>query len=378
MEAKFIHDSDTELNHARRAEQEAADVGGEFFTRGAEAMFAPRENVLDAIQRAAPAQRAGMLLHLQMTRGNQFVQQLPRQARQSARRAQPVETLAEAQQDANSSTTAFSFAVTIPHSQHLAARDAGWETTELDAREMDDQEFYVPPEGLIEPEVGTSVTLPDIIPAETSGLKATDAVAGTLTYEPAIHRGGISLPADDFGVTGFYKPRVLNVAVGRSDNAYQVSATIRNTIRWEVRADRGPDNQSNVESDTSAAITLENYADIARDLTPNMADLGGRPRRAGYWARDLSARHELFHVDQYERHAREGALLARNWLNAQVVSNIAEVHELLARVPERITTIVKATMAFPGREQRAYDDGAELYRERANSIRSKGDNGEYA
>lgn len=379
MEANLLHGNDTELNHTRRAEQDAADAAGEFFARDAEAAFARRENVLDALRRAAPAQRAGMLLHLQMTRGNQFVQQLRNQmqSRTYSKTQQP-EAVAHAQHDADVDATAFSFAVTIPRSATIHARDAGPGREEFAVSDIEaEHELFASFDELVEPEDGETVALPDIVPSEAAGLQATDAVAGSLAYEPVMQRGGITLPADDFGYTGFYTPSVVNITVARTSDAYQVNATVRNSIRWDVRADRGPENQINVESESSAVITDENYSDVARDLTPNEADLNGRPRRAEFWARDLSAQHELFHVNEYARHGREGALLARNWLNAQSVSDVTEVHRLLARVPGRVVTNVAASMAYPGNEERAYADGVELYRERAGAIQTRGDNGEY-
>lgn len=380
MEASHIYDSDQELKHKRRAEQDTAQANAELFQESAQEMFAPRTNSFDAIRRAESNYRATMLLNLQTTRGNQYVQQLLSQSRQSPTRAmaQHSEPTAEPQHTLDSSATTFSLAVTIPRSPRIQTRDAGPGDEEFAASEMVEEEFLTPLEELIEPQEGETVALPDIVAPETVGLGMTDAVAGTLSYEPTIRQGGITLPATDFGFTGFYRPSVINIAVTRSSSRYEVSATVRNSIRWDVRADTGPQNQVNIESDTSAAITDENYPDIARDLTPNSADLNGRPRRAGFWAKDLSARHEEFHADEYAQHGREGAILARNWLNAQSVSAIGEVWRLLDRVPDRIVTSVAASMAAPANEQRAYGDGTPLYRDRANSIQSKGDNSDYA
>ena len=46
----------------------------------------------------------------------------------------------------------------------------------------------------------------------------------------------------------------------------------------------GPGGETNIASDSDAAITHSNYTQVANDLTPNMGDLGGRPPRSNFWS----------------------------------------------------------------------------------------------
>src|SRR5262249_681581 len=120
-----------------------------------------------------------------------------------------------------------------------------------------------------------------------------------------------------------------------------------------------------------------NYPTVVSDLTPDMTDLNGRPPRTTFWAEDLCIKHERFHADEDVVHGRAGVVAAQAWLNTKTASSVAQVNTLLGAVPGRVAATVSAAMSFPGREERAYGDGAPLYLARANAIKAKGDAGQY-
>ena len=153
---------------------------------------------------------------------------------------------------------------------------------------------------------------------------------------------------------------------------YRVTATVSNPITFNVASG----GNTNIASENDAAITHANFASVASDLTPNMGDLGGRPPRTKFWARDLTVVHEQFHVSERKGFAATGVTDAQTWLNAQTANSVADVRALLAQVPAQViaTSNLKAN---PGKENRAYGAGAGAYTARANAITTKGNAGKY-
>jgi hypothetical protein len=70
--------------------------------------------------------------------------------------------------------------------------------------------------------------------------------------------------------------------------------------------------------------------------------------------------------------------MAQAWLNSQTAGSVAAVNALLGQVPGRVADVRRAAMTYPGREERAYADGAPLYLARANAVKKKGDANGYA
>lgn len=218
-------------------------------------------------------------------------------------------------------------------------------------------------------EDGQAVRLPDIVLAPN--LTETDPIASALTYAPTITQSGTAAP---FGETLPYTFTMSAIAVTPSAGTFNVTATVDNPITFQVNSGGNTD----IPSDTAPAITQANYATVASDLTPNMGDLNGRPPRTRFWAEDLCIRHERFHCTDGIPHARSGVTLAQNWLNGQTAADVAGVNTLLGQVPARVIATRSAAMTYPGRENRAYGDGAPSYLARANAIKTKGDANGYA
>lgn len=227
-------------------------------------------------------------------------------------------------------------------------------------------------ESIPEPREGETVRLPDIVIPATAGLEQTDAIASTLSYNPSIAQSGP--PPSPFGATLPYTHAVSGITVTPTAGTYNVTATIDNPITFQVSGAHRPDIASDVDPD----INQGNYTTVASDLTPDMANLNGRPPRNQFWAEDLCIRHERFHATEDVAYGRSGVTLAENWLNTKVAASVAEVNVLLGQVPARVAATVQAAMAYPGRELRAYGDGAPLYLARATAIKTKGDAGGYA
>ena len=224
-------------------------------------------------------------------------------------------------------------------------------------------------------EEGETVRLPDIALSPAGAIEQTDAIASALAYNSSVTQAGAQ--PGGFGVTLPYTHAISGITVTRAAGTFTVAATVDNPITFQVRTTTGPDGQLDIAADTDSDITATNYPTVVSDLTPDMSDLNGRPPRATFFARDLTVRHERFHADEDVVHGQSGVTLARNWLNTQTAGSVADVNALLAQVPARVAATVDAAMAYPGREERAYADGAPLYLARANAIKTKGDAGQY-
>jgi hypothetical protein len=246
------------------------------------------------------------------------------------------------------------------------------QTTPVDLASFLAQTIGITSAGSIrEPQEGETVQLPDIVIPSTAAIEQTDAVASTLSYNPSIAQSGP--PPSPFGATLPYTHALSGISVTLVAGTYNVTATIDNPITFQVSGGGTTD----ISSDTDPDITQANYPTVASDLTPNMSDLNGRPPRTQFWAEDLCIRHERFHATEDVTYGRSGVTLAQNWLNTQVAASVAQVNTLLGQVPARVAATVSAAMAYPGRENRAYGDGAPLYLARANAIKTKGDAGGY-
>lgn len=238
-----------------------------------------------------------------------------------------------------------------------------------------EQASRIPPP-IPEPAEGATVALPDIELPGPAAIRERDTVASALTYNRTITQSGPE-PSDSFGETSPYDFRMEGITVTSAPGTYTVSATVRNPIVFQVRSSTGPAGQVDIEGDSDPDITQGNYKQVSSDLSPNTSDLNGRPPRTQFWAKDLTVIHERFHATDGATHSQSGVTLAQNWLNSQSAASVADVNTLVGQVPARVIAVRRAAMTYPGREQRAYRDGAPLYTARANAIKTKGDGGGY-
>lgn len=223
---------------------------------------------------------------------------------------------------------------------------------------------------------GQPVRLPDIRIPGMANIREMDAIASALTYSPTISQTGPE-PSDAFGETNGYDITVSGITVTPKTGSFDVKATVDNAIKFQVRTNKGPDNEEDITSETDAKITKTNYPTVVSDLTPDMSDLNGRPPRSKFYSKDITIRHERFHATDGQGHARDGVTLAQNRLNSRTAASIAEVNALLNTVPGIVADTRRAAMTMPGREERAYGDGAPSYTARATAIDTKGKAGDY-
>lgn len=222
-----------------------------------------------------------------------------------------------------------------------------------------------------EPEEGQTVQLPDVKVPAMAEVAQRDPIAAALVYNGSIAQSG---PAPDpFGETKPFTHALSGVSVTRMVGNFIVSATVDNPITFQVNG--GAD--TSIASENDAAITQANYRTVATDLTPNMHDENGRPPRTQFWAEDLTIRHERFHAQEDFNFGRQGVEDARTWLNTREAGDVAGVQALLNQVPGKVAHTVAAGMTFPGLEERAYGDGAPVYKARADAVKTKGDAGGY-
>jgi hypothetical protein len=227
-------------------------------------------------------------------------------------------------------------------------------------------------ESIPEPQVGETVQVPDIVIPSMAANAQTDAVAATLTYNPSISQSGP--PPSPFGATLPYTHALSGISITRAATTYSVTATVDNPITFQVDGGSNTD----IASDSDPDITQANYPTVVSDLTPDMSELNGKPPRDDFWAEDLTIKHERFHADEDVTFGRSGVTLAQQWLSTKTASSVADVNHLLGQVPTRVAQTVNTAMAWPGREERAYGDGAPAYLARATAIKTKGDANGYA
>ena len=205
-----------------------------------------------------------------------------------------------------------------------------------------------------------------------------DKIESTFGYKSSIAPVAAPSKPDGFGKTdpyfAFEKP---GPTANQEAGVFKVTGTIEARITFWV--DSG--GRTDIASDNDPDIIQSNYPTVASDLTPSpkAVNSGGlnlyknQPPRTKFWAKDLTIKHEGFHADEDVKFGQEGVILAQNWLNTQTARTYDDVGALLNRVNPMIAAKVDKEMALPGRELRAYADGAPDYLSRANAIKRKGD-----
>jgi hypothetical protein len=234
-----------------------------------------------------------------------------------------------------------------------------------------------------EPREGETVRFPSnmlqaaALPGQSDSIAATFGYSGSITEVPAPAKPtkfGDTLPFYEFASPG--------PTATPSNGTFTITGTINARITFWV--DGGT--RRDIASDTDPNITQANYPDVVRDLTPSPAAVnkGGtslfknQPPRKGFWAKDLTIKHERFHGREDVKFGKVGLDQAQKWLNNQTAKDLDAVGDLLNHINPMITKTVDAAMALPGRENRAYADGAQEYGSRAQAIKTKGDAKGYA
>jgi hypothetical protein len=230
----------------------------------------------------------------------------------------------------------------------------------------------------LESEEGKAVLFPASMFESIAIPGQSDTISSTFAYKDNIN--SVRPPANPggFGETNpFYKFEAPGPTAIQSAGNFDVTGTILADIPYWVAGGTRTD----IASDNDPDITQTNYPTVVSDLTPaprTMKSGGldlykGQPPRTKFYAHDLTVKHELFHADEDVKFGQEGVTMAQNWLNRQTASDYPGVGALLNRINPIISGHVVRKMALPGRELRAYGNGAPDYTARAQAIKTKGD-----
>ena len=206
-------------------------------------------------------------------------------------------------------------------------------------------------------------------PAGHAYVEESDAIAPALTYAGVVGARAAPPAANLFGVTST-DVKINGVhAVPGAAGTFKVTGAVDVSAKWSVHS-RG---RVDVPYFAAPVVTAATYPKVASDLTPNMSSDGGRPPRKKYWAKDLTERHEQFHANERTgKYGRAAFEFATAWLAAQTASNAQEAKDLADQVPDKMFESYNASFA-PGKENRAYGDGAIAYKVRADMAKDYGE-----
>lgn len=201
-------------------------------------------------------------------------------------------------------------------------------------------------------------------------------IAG-LHHKVDVKRGAVPLSAEIFGLTmSEVATENMHIAPAPTIDAFIVNGDMVHKITWDVFEDIGPKDQVDITSVSDPDITSGNYREVAKDLKPGDGNVSPRE---GFFASDLTKRHEMFHIFRHVRYYREGLALGLKWLNGRTAKSVNEVVELVGKMREKIDDYgrTKTDPSLSGEEHDAYEAGAPLYLARSEDILKKGRAGDY-
>ncbi|HYO50348.1 MAG TPA: hypothetical protein VEW94_10900, partial [Chloroflexia bacterium] len=125
--------------------------------------------------------------------------------------------------------------------------------------------------------------------------------------------------------------------------------------------------------------TANSWDKIVQDLTPKD---GGRPARTTYWAKDITMKHEKFHVDEYIERAKVmlpiGQMLLNThdidvpwWLDRSDKARIDSEGRAQIEVIRKFLEMNVRVYYEAGGEDRAYGDGIGDYIALVDSIKAR-------
>ena len=232
-------------------------------------------------------------------------------------------------------------------------------------------------DAISEPRPGEAVLFPDVVSPSTAVPSQSDwGLSSSFKYTSAITKTNDAPDPGAFGSTRPHYALAHVAAVPHAQN-FDVTGDINADITFCVTSL----GKTNIASDSDPNITQTNYPDVVKDLTPLAATVtrGGRkifknePPRDLFWAEDITIKHERFHAGEDVTFGQQGVTAAQNWMNTKRVAKIDDIALLLQPTIDKVRDTVDVAMAYPAREERAYNDGAPTYRDRAQAIKRKGD-----
>ena len=157
-----------------------------------------------------------------------------------------------------------------------------------------------------------------------------------------------------------------------------VKFTIDLFCEWGVDGGGNTD----IASRTDAAVTTDEWKDIADDLTPAKDD-NWRPPRTDYWSKFLTERHERFHSLQDKKWAKgKGQKVVKDYLKGKTVSASDLETDLDDLLDESMNEMDSANFEWysgggkpyierPG-EKAAFKDGKKPYKSLAKAVKKQG------
>lgn len=221
--------------------------------------------------------------------------------------------------------------------------------------------------------LGAPISVPDIEAPALAEVEKTDAVKGAFTYSGSIAKSGAA--PSGFGVTRSFSAKLTGVTITPNAGTFDIAATFEHPITYQVRSGTGPSGQVDIASDADGDLTNANFGTAATALTPDMTDLNGRPPRSGFWAEDLTLKHELVHANDDKGNGPGAMATVTTWLNGKTAATAAEATMLLGALPGRFASALLAALSTEDGEKHAYGDGAPSYKARADAIKAKGAKG---
>jgi hypothetical protein len=229
--------------------------------------------------------------------------------------------------------------------------------------------------GNVSAQFGTAASVQEGMGAEADGTWGMDRINSNLTATSTVSYGGVHIEP---GAFGYAQPTFAfeNINWKAEGGKVNVKATFNTECKWIVGA---PGGQQSVSSAHDEVVTANSWDKIVQDLKPKN---GGKPDRTSYWAKDITMKHEKFHVDEYIERAKVMLPIGQMLLNAQNIdvpwwpdrSDKARIDSEVRAQIEVIRKFLEMNVRVyyeAGGEDRAYGDGIGDYIALIDSIKAR-------
>jgi hypothetical protein len=229
--------------------------------------------------------------------------------------------------------------------------------------------------GNLDAQFGTVASVQEGMGAEADGTWGADRISSSLTAKSTVSFGGVHIEP---GAFGYAQPAFSfeNINWKAEGGKVNVKATFNTECKWIVGA---PGGQQSVSSATDDIVTANSWDKIVQDLTPKD---GGRPARTSYWAKDITMKHEKFHVDEYIERAKVMLPIGQMLLNIHDIgvpwwldrSDKARIDSEVRAQIEVIRQFLEMNVRVyyeAGGEDRAYGGGIGDYSALVESIKAR-------
>jgi hypothetical protein len=198
-----------------------------------------------------------------------------------------------------------------------------------------------------------------------------DAVNGEIGVYYTVRSAKLDL-GEDFGMATYlcrWKSWARQRHLPDGSNRYDVRVRTMVGYEWDVDSQ----GHKHIQGPRDADVTEDTWSQIVYDLAPS-ASTPARPPRVEYWCQDLTTKHERFHIEDWVGAFRSYQPVAEAWLNAQSASSLDDAITKAGNAVLLTTALVNIYMGKGDSapcEVRAYADGASLYQERARAVETR-------